>query len=193
LDTAIRTVGRALRRLVEAGVQDHAGHGQHAVARKVQGPRLLPRPLGTANQILILVLDPEVRRVVRDVRHDRDERPAGTGVREGFTQSAVVMRDEGNHHVHGMLSPVLLQYLNLAMVRQPDQQVRYHDQLARASGPTAAQQDVIDLLKRDTGGFADEVDGIKQVLRAMQAQVPGPLLFVNHGLNGLCGSAVAAA
>jgi hypothetical protein len=54
--------------LVELGVQDHPGRVQNTPVRVSQPPGLRRGTAGTADHILILAFDPEVRRVIGNVR-----------------------------------------------------------------------------------------------------------------------------
>src|SRR5437764_102646 len=64
------------KNFVEAGVQNHAGDAVDLVFGVAHRARLLDRFRRTADQVLHLLLDPEVRRIIRDVGQNGDERHA---------------------------------------------------------------------------------------------------------------------
>jgi hypothetical protein len=66
---------------------------------------LLDSAIGPANQELRLALHPEVRRIVRQVGEDCDERPAWKGGSEAFPEGTVKMRNYRDHHVRLSLEP----------------------------------------------------------------------------------------
>jgi hypothetical protein len=58
-------------RLVELRVQNHPRNLHDSALRQAQGTRLPSRPLGAANHILVLPLNPKMRWIVGNVRQDR--------------------------------------------------------------------------------------------------------------------------
>jgi len=62
------------QRLVEARIEDHARDLENVGRRKPQRARLVHRAPRSADHVLFLPLDPEVRRVVGDVGQDGHQR-----------------------------------------------------------------------------------------------------------------------
>ena len=132
-------------------------------------------------------------RVIGNVGQDGHQRRArGNALQRGLKRP-VVVRDQRNHHVRAGFGPVPGQYLYLRTMQEANHGVHERNQLRGTHGPAAAQHDVVDVLKRDAGGFADDVDGIEQILNRDHVDVPGALLAFDHLGQRLRRGAVAAA
>ena len=161
---------------VKPGVQNHTRNLQQAGLGETEGERLLGRPIRTANDVLVLSLDPEVWRVIGNIGEDRDQRRARPGALQRLLESAVVMGNQRHDHVRPVAFPVLLEQAYLLLVQQADQHVHHGNQLCGAEGPVAPEHDVIEFMELYPGGLADDVDRVEQILNIQQTQVPGPLL-----------------
>ena len=71
-----RSAARSISIGVKRGAQDHAGRPEDPALRQSDFTRLPDRPSRSANHPLIHPLDPEVRRIVRDIGEQRDVRRA---------------------------------------------------------------------------------------------------------------------
>src|SRR5690348_9711781 len=108
--------------------------------------------------MLVLALDPEVRRKVRDVREDRYERGVRLHSVERVLNSAIEVWDERDNQIGPPLLPIARQHTNLAPVEDADRKVHHADHLGRSGGPPAAQHDVVYVLAGDAGVLLDEID-----------------------------------
>ena len=150
-------------------------------------------PPRSADHPLVHPLDPEVRRVVRDIGQQRDVGRAGPCAIERLFQRPVVMRDQRHHQVGTMAPPILVEHLHLHIVRRADQPVHHGDEARCPHRPSAPQHDVVHILKADAGGLPDEIDGIEQVLDRDHPHIPRALLladrFAQRGRRGAMAAA----
>ena len=109
-----------IRRGMKPRVQNHPRGSQNPVARYPQHLRLSDGAVRSADQVLLLAFDPEMRRVIGDIGQNGHERPAGAGPREGLPEGPVVMRDERDHHLRRMIPPVPFEELHLLAVQHAD-------------------------------------------------------------------------
>ena len=91
--------------LVKSRIQNHARNAMHLVFGMPHCTRLLHRLRRTADEMLHLVLDPEVRRVIRNVGEDGDKRHSRQRPRQALAQRPVQIRHQRNHHLRTVLPP----------------------------------------------------------------------------------------
>ncbi len=105
-----------LGRDIERGVEYHSRGLEDSLRRNPDGPRLVRRALRTANHVLAFALDPEVRRMIRDIGEDRYERNSGPLGIQRLLDRAIEMRNQRNHQIGLRLLPVSPQHLHLRAV-----------------------------------------------------------------------------
>jgi hypothetical protein len=55
------------------------------------------------------------------------------------------------------------------------------------------QHDVVNVLHSNSGVFAENVEGVQDLLKIHQPDFPLPALLLDHSSEGVCGSAVTSA
>ncbi len=76
---------------------------------------------------------------------------------------------------------------------QADDPLHAARQLRRAQRPALVEQQVVAILEAQPGDFAENVQLIELLLKVHQADLPGPVLLLNHVLQRVGGAAVPAA
>src|ERR1043166_7666712 len=109
-----------VERLIKFRMENHPGSAQYAVFGNSDVPRLNHGPRGAADHILVDRSNPEVWRIVCDVRQYCDVRDAGPYQVQRFTKRAVVVRDQRNDQIRTSTMPVSRQYPDLRTVGRPN-------------------------------------------------------------------------
>ena len=153
-----------------------------------QRARLVDRLLRTANQILVLAFDPEMRRIIRHIGENRHQRRRGQTV----AQRPIEIRNQRNHQIAFALLPKFREQSHLAAVVHADEAVHKYRHLGRTEGPAFLQHDVVDILHPDACVFAKNVERIEDFLEIYQADFPGPPLLFNDCFQCVGGGAMPA-
>ena len=107
---------------VEVRPEDHARDAMHPILAVAQGARLGGRLGRAADEMLRLPrLDPEVRRIIREIGehgHVGDARP---GAHDSFVHRPIEVRNERDHEVRPGLAPMPPQPARHGAVAQADQ------------------------------------------------------------------------
>jgi len=189
---------RALRRperlhLVEPRVQDHARNAVHFAFRVAQGQRLFHGLVRPADEMLILPLHPEVRRVIRKIGEDGHQRRTGQHALQALAQRAVEIGDQRHHHVRPAFPPELFEHPHLRPVKHADHQVHAGRELSRPERPALLQHEVVNVFEPQAGDLAEDVERIEQLLQIHHADLEGALLPLHHLLQGVGRRAMSAA
>ena len=105
---------------------------------------------------------------------------AGHTRSSAFSQGAIVVRDQRHHQVRPVASPVCSSTRTCESCEARISPCIIGMSCAVPQRPAVPQHDVVHILKPDSGGLADEIDGVEQVLDADHFQSPRPLLFTDH-------------
>ena len=165
----------------------------HLGFRVAQGERLFHGLVRPADEMLILPLHPEVRRVIRDIGEDGHQRRAGQRALQAFTQRAVEIGNQRHHHVRLAFPPELFEHSHLRPVKHADQHVHAGRELPRPERPTLLQHEVVDVFEPQAGDLAEDVERIEQLLQIHHADLAGALLPLHHLVQGVGRRAMAAA
>ena len=165
----------------------------HLGFRVAQGERLFHGLVRPADEMLILPLHPEVRRVIRDIGEDGHQRRTGQRALQAFTQRAVEIGDQRHHHVRPAFPPELFEHPHLRPVKHADQQVHAGRELPGPERPALLQHEVVNVLEPQAGDFAEDVERIQQLLQIHHADLEGALLPLHHLAQGVGRRAMSAA
>src|SRR5215470_1544048 len=67
-----------------------------------------------------------------------------------------------------------------------------HGELWCAERPALGEQEVIDILKPDSGPLTENIDFVEDFLKVDEADGPGIAALLDHGFEGRCRGAMAA-
>ena len=146
-----------------------------------QRPRLLHRPIRSANEVLILAgFDPEMRRKIGHIRkygYVGNLRQRGA---QAFIHGAIKIRHHRNDHVGTGLFPVFCKQANGGPVIQPDDRMHKHQALRRAQRPTLRQHQVVNVFQPNARDFLENIQRIEHFLQIDQLNIPRPPLRFGH-------------
>jgi len=183
-----------LDRAVELRPDDHSGRRMHAPLVAAQRARLFDRLGRTADEILVLAgFEPEMRREIGEVRHDRRIAGARQRGREAFEHLAIEVRHEGHDEIGPRPRPVLAQLLDDGLVAQADQGLEQLELLGEAESPTAREALVVIVLRIHAGGLAKHALRIEHFEQIHEPDTPGSLLFGDDRFQGQRRRSMAAA
>src|ERR1700728_294549 len=152
-------------RIVKPRMQNHSGCAQDAVFGIPDRARLFHGAIRTADQILLLILDPEVRRIVRDVGENRYKRPSRKRLAEALADGAIEMWHEGHDHVRLRLFPMRFHEANRRAVIHPNRKLKHAQELRASKRPASAQHRVVNVLDSDVCVFLSDVERVEQFLQ----------------------------
>ena len=138
-------------------------------------------------------LDPEMRRIVGDVRKHRDKWPSRKCAAKTFAQRAIEVRHEGNHHVRLRFFPVRFEHPHRRPMIEPNHDLQHSHQLRAAERPARSQHPVVKILDADARVFLEDIECVEQFLQVGQANFPRPLLPADGHIKCRGCSAMAAA
>ena len=144
-----------------------------------------------ADEVLRLALDPEVRRVVGDVGEDGDQRSAGNRIAQLSHMARLRFGTSETTRSGGRSRQYLLEQAHLGGMIQPDQPL-HGRQLRRAERP-AREHQVVDLLQLQAGDLRKHIQLVEGFLQIDEADLPGPVLLLDHLFEGVSGAAMPAA
>ena len=155
--------------------------------------RLGHGPRGATHQMLVLVrLDPEVRRVVGHVGEHGHERHAGQRGADRFAQRPVEVGDQRDHQIGLAAQPMLLQLLQQCVVAEPDHALQQLELLRQPQRPASGQALVVEVLGRHAGDLAEPARWVEHLGEIHEPHIPRPSLFEDHRLQRLrCGTVPA--
>jgi hypothetical protein len=148
---------------------------------------------GAADDILILLLQPEMRREVGQVCEHRDHGRIGRHIVQAIEDGAVEIRNQRNHQVGPGAPPVLLDHADLPAVKEANQQVHAARELRRAERPTLLEHQVVDVFQAQSGDFAEQVERLEHLLQVHQPDLPRPPFALDHFAQRVGRAAMAAA
>ena len=96
--------------LIEARMQDHSRCAKNSFGRMARRTRLYGCTVGASDEVLFLALDPEMRRVIRNVCEHRNVRAPRKCLRETFAQGAIEVRHEGHNHIRPRFLPMRFEH-----------------------------------------------------------------------------------
>jgi len=164
-----------MNRIVETGVNRHAGNAPDMVGRHAYPERLCHGAIGPANKVLILPFDPEVRRMVRDVGQNGNQWCAWKCNADTLVQCAIEMRDDRHHQIGAVYAPEVAQFLHHAGVEQADNAVHGRQHPGRSLGPAAPQAPIVNVLRIDACSLPYKIKVAQNVLQVDQLDFPGSL------------------
>jgi hypothetical protein len=178
---------------IKARVQDHTRRLEDGLIGKSHFVSLLDSALGPANQELRLALHPEVRRIVRQVRKDRNERAAWKGGSEAFPEGTVKMRNYRDHHVRLGLEPEAFEQAHGRIVIQTYDTLEEPHELRAAKCPAVPEHFVIQLLDSNAGELTEDIQGVKYFLKVYEGDFERKALMLDFNLQGGGGVAMPSA
>ena len=146
------------------------------------GARLLRRPLRAADEVLVLLFDPEVRRVVGQIRENGHHRRVRVGLPERVVQSAVEVRNQRYHQVRGGFPPELRDQSHVGLVIRADDAVQDLQHGEGADREPLLQHLVVQIFSPDARQITEEIQRLQHFLQVDQADLPRPLLLFDHRL-----------
>src|SRR5579885_489388 len=152
--------------------------------------RLLLRALSPANEKLVLPgLDPEVRRIIGEVGENRHQRRPAV---EALVQRAIEIRNQRDHKIRPLLRPEIPEQPNLTAMIDPNDHMHRGHQLRGAQSPALLQKQVVHILQAEPSDLAENIQRVEHLLQIHQPHIPGTLLLLYDGLQGIGGSTMAA-
>src|SRR5450631_383969 len=155
--------------------------------------RLFYRAIRSADEVLLLTLDPEVRGKIGDVGKDRDEWNSGYRFPHALPNRAIQVRHQRDDQVRVALGPQLPEQADLLRVQKPDQELHSAGQLRGAQCPALVENQVVAILKANAEELAEEIELVERLLQIHQADFPWPPLLLDRLLQSVGGAAMAAA
>ena len=137
---------------------------------------LLPSPIRSNNDEFRFALNPEMRRVIRQVRNQGDKRRSDRIATQAFGNGAIEMRNYGEHQVCRMLRPVRPEQFHDRRMVDANRPLQHHQQLRRKTRPAFAQDQIVSVLNAQAGGAANQVERIEQFLNVEKSDIPRMLL-----------------
>jgi len=135
-----------------------------------------------ANEILRLLLDPEVRRVIGEIRQHRDHWHTGKRGVEALVESSVEVRNQRNEQARLTLLPEWGQQPDLCVVIQPDNGVHRRQQVRRAERPSLCQNQIINVFETEARCLAKDVERVEHFLQVYQPHIPSAILRIDDCL-----------
>lgn len=155
-----------------------------------QRARLFDSLVRAANKELSLIaLDPEVRRIIGNVRDYSYEFSAGNA----FAERAVEVRDDGNDEAGIAIGPKFREQPHLFRVVEADQDVHCRGELRRAESPALFERRIVNVLQPQAGNFAEDIQRVEEFLQVHHADLPRTPLARNDFAQRIGRAAVAAA
>ena len=159
---------------------------------------LLGSVRGSANEILVLVLDPEMGRVIGEIGqrryHRRRRLPGGAvGGAQPFEDGAVEVGDHRKHQVRRRGLPMTRQQRNLALMLECNQHLRNAQHRSAAQRKPAFEQSIVEVLETHADTVLDEVNRSQQVAQVHQVGIPCAALPICRGYQRHRGCPVTAA
>jgi len=159
-------LGRAIGRLriIKPRVQNHSRGLKNLLGGITQLGSLLGSLLRAANDVLRLALEPEMRRIICNVRQDGEKWPVRTHATKAFKQHTIEVRHHGNEHVGLRFLPVRFQNPhNRPAISTNDHLQRAH-QLGAAERPPRAQHGIVKILNTNSGVLLENIGGVEKLL-----------------------------
>src|ERR1700722_13987060 len=125
---------------------------------------LLKSTLGAANEFLFLFLDPEARRIIREIGKNRDERPPGINELQTFVQLGIEVRNEGNHHVGIGCPPAIFEHTHAWAMICGDSELQDLQKLSAAERPAGRQHLVVEVLNSQPSEATQYVQPVQYLL-----------------------------
>jgi len=164
---------------------------------KTDGQGLLSSAIRPGDDVLRLPLDPEMGRVIRQVRDQGDKRrfcaghfPHGL---KAFSDLTVEMGDHGKRQVRRVLRPMISQQRHDRGVADTDRSFEQDQELRRETGPAFAEDCIVGVLYAQAGGAANQVQRIEQFLNVEELDAPWMLLRGESELEGFGCAAMSSA
>ena len=152
---------------------------------------LLLSAFGSANQILLLTLDPEMGRVIGKIGEQGYKSCARRDFANAFRHGAIEVRNDRQDHVSRIFLPIFLQHLHGLAVMHADYALNERKQLRGEAGPAFSQDQVVSILNANASGLAHDVEFVQQLLQIEQFDSPWLLLIFQDTLQGFGGAPVA--
>src|SRR6266853_3418681 len=107
------------------------------------------------------LLNPEMWRVIGEVRYKSHERRGGTIAAKALRNRPIKMRDDGQYDIRRFLCPITSQRPDDRRVIRPDRSLQNDQQVRRDACPPLAQDQIVSVLNAQTGGAANQVERIQ--------------------------------
>src|SRR5262249_39092062 len=120
----------------------------------------------TADVVLVLRFDPEMRGKVGKIRKNRGEGHAAVHALQALVNRPLKLRYHRDHHRRLTLSPMGFKERYRLRVVMPDRGVKRSKKLLGTAGPAAAEQNVVHLLQALAGESPHGIDGVQDRLEA---------------------------
>ncbi len=145
-------------------MKNHPRRPEDALLRVAQRARLLDGAVRAADQVLLLALDPEVRRIVGDVRKYGYEWASRKRARKAFPQRAIEVRHKRNDHIRLRFFPMRFEQANCGTMIQAYHALQDPHQLRASQRPAVAQHQIVKILYADARIFLEDVERVQQLL-----------------------------
>src|SRR5580658_191303 len=123
--------------------------------------RLGHSAIRSANDVLQLALDPEMRWKIGDVCKYGYEWPPGKCQTKAFAQRPVKVRHERHNHVWLRFLPMPLKHANRLAMTEPNRGLQDVHQLLAAKSPAAPKHPVVVILDSNTGIFLENIQFVE--------------------------------
>jgi len=178
---------------VEARVKNHAGYAEDAIRRVTEIENLLDGASGAADEILLLFLEPETRRIVCEVGEYGDVGAAGEGAPITFAQRLVEMGHEGDNHVGRRFTPAFREDAHSGAMVDGNCELEQTHQLLATEGQAGLEHPVVSVLNANAGDLAHEIQVVESFLQIEKVDIPRETLGLDGHLEGSGGAAMASA